>query len=88
MDLQTAARAKTLLDEINKQERELKNFVPNHKDFRIYFSKDVPDEMGNGIFKVELNTSLNQSEFDNVIQIIKNIIANKITKLKKELDEL
>lgn len=88
MDLQTAARAKGLLDEINKQEEQLKRFVPNHKDFMIYFQRDIPDELNGGIFKVDLKTSLNQDEFDNVIQYIKLMMQTKIDKLKKQLDEL
>lgn len=88
MDLRTATRAKTLLDEINKQEEQLKRFVPNHKDFMIYFQRDIHDELNGGIFKVDLKTSLNKKEFDNVIQFIKNIMLAKINKLKNQLNEL
>lgn len=87
MDLQTAARAKGLLDEINKQEKELKNFVPNHKEFRIYFANDMQDQ-GGSIYKTDLKTSLNQDEFDNVIQFIKNIMLDKIKNLKSQLEKL
>lgn len=88
MDLQKAQQAKTLLDEINKQERELKSFEPSHKNFRIYFSSDIPDERGGGIFKSDLHTSLDQNEYNYVIQFIENLIINKIDKLKKQLNEL
>ncbi len=88
MDIQTAARAKSLLDEINKQELELKNFVPNHKEFRIYFANDKLDAMSNGIFKSDLHTSLNQDEFDMVIKYIKSIMSNKIDNLKNQLNKL
>lgn len=88
MDLQTAARAKGLLDEINNQEEQLKRFVPNHKDFMIYFQRDIPDELNGGIFKVDLKTSLNQDEVKNIIQFIKNIMLDKIKNLKSQLEKL
>lgn len=37
---------------------------------------------------VNKNHKLKQNEFDNVIKFIKNIMANKIDILKKQLNEL
>lgn len=88
MDLQTAARAKGLLDEINKLENELKRFEPELEFFNIHFVSKIPMPNSGSSFNFPISQSLNQDEFDNVIQYIKNIIGNKITKLKKELDEL
>lgn len=88
MDLQKAIEAKTLLEEINKLQKEFKNFEPNYEQFRIYFANDVPDQHNSGIYKVDLHTSLDQDEFDKIIQYIRCMINNKIDNLKNKLNEL